>query len=234
MREKFTSLVAKLTPTPVCTTPPTAVGTTPPTAVCTTPPTAVCTTPPTHVCTTPPTAAHTTPRTAARTTPRTPARTTPRTPARTTATTHAHTTTTTHAHTQSGTPTAEQLHRSVQQLGNENASLKRQIAELTTRCNNLVSELNDVKLQLAQFTTAPRLLDHHTTLRRGWHEQANDKIGASHSRASPTREYGCAHAGCNWRNKKVTLQAYVLHLKRKHGENISDNPDLSLLPVPSR
>ena len=149
-----------------------------------------------------------------------------------TATTHADTHSSRHPHT--AVPTVEQLHRSVQQLGKENASLKRQIAGLTLRCNNLVSELNDVKLQLAQFTTAPRLLDHHTTLRRGWHEQANDIIGASHSRASPTREYGCAHAGCTWRNKKVTLQAYVLHLKRKHGENISDNPDLSLLPVPSR
>ena len=136
--------------------------------------------------------------------------------------------------THTAVPTAEQLHLLVQQLSHENSSLKRDVAELTRRCNDLESEVNNVKLQLAQFTSAPRLLDHHTTLRRGWHEQANDIIGASHSRASPTNEYKCAHAGCNWRNKKVTLQAYVLHLKRKHGENISDNPDLSLLPVLSR
>ena len=114
-----------------------------------------------------------------------------------------------------------------------NCPLKRQVAELTSRCNDIASQLDNVTLQLAQFTTAPWLLDHHTTLRRGSHEQANDKIGASHSRVSPTREHGCAHARYNWRKKKVTLQAYVLHLKRKHRENISDNPDLSLLPVPS-
>ena len=162
------------------------------------------------------------------------------TPVHTPAPTLAHTPAPTPTCTQSSTlthtavPTAEQLHLLVQQLSRENSSLKRDVAELTTRCNDLESEVNNVKLQLAQFASAPRLLDHHTTLRRGWHEQANDIIGASHSRASPTNEYKCAHAGCNWRNKKVTLQAYVLHLKRKHGENISDNPDLSLLPVLSR
>ena len=170
------------------------------------------------------------------------------TPTCTESSAHAHTAARTPMHTPAPTPTCiqsstlthtavpmvEQLHLLVQQLSRENSSLKREVAELTRRCNDLASEVDNVTLQLTQFTTAPRLLDHHTTLRRGWHEQANDIIGASHSRASPTNEYKCAHAGCNWRNKKVTLQAYVLHLKRKHGENISDNPDLSLLPVLSR
>ena len=153
------------------------------------------------------------------------------TPAHITVPTHAHTESSTHAHT--AVPTVEQLHLSVKQLHNENASLKHHVVELTSRCHDIASQLDNVTLQLAQFTTAPWLLDHQTTLRRGSHEQANDKIGSSHSRASPTHKHGYAHARCNWRNKKVTLQAYVLHLKRKHRENISDNPDLSFLPVPS-
>ena len=86
-----------------------------------------------------------------------------------------------------------------QQLRNENNSLKCQVAEPTTRRNDLTSQLDNVSLQLvAQFTTAPtapRLLDHHTTLRRKWHEQTNDRIGASHSRASPTYEHGCSVIG---------------------------------------
>ena len=170
----------------------------------------------------------------------TPAYTPAPTPVHTPAPTPVHTPAPTPTCTQSSTlthtavPTVEQLHLLVQQLSRENSSLKREVAELIRRCNDLESEVDNVTLQLAQFTIAPHLLDHHTTLRRGWHEQANDIIGASHSRASPTHKYKCAHAGCNWRNKKVTLQAYVLHLKRKHGENISDNPDLSLLPMPSR
>ena len=166
---------------------------------------------------------HTQTRTAVHTNAPTPAYTPAPTPTCTKSSAHAHT----------AVPTVEQLHLLVQQLSRENSSLKREVAELTRRCNDLESEVDNVTLQLAQFTTAPRLLAHHTTLRRGWHEQANDIIGASHSRASPTHEYKCAHAKCNWRNK-VTLHAYVLHLKRKHGENISDNPDLSLLPVLSR
>ena len=142
--------------------------------------------------------------------------------------TAAHKESSTHAHT--AVPRVEQLHLSVQQLHNEDASLKRQVVELTSCCNDIASQLDNVTLQLAQFTTDPWLFVvdtkpdndnvgtaaqsiniyddfHHKTLRRGWHEQANDKIGASHSRASSTHEYGCAHAGCNWRNKKVTLQA---------------------------
>ena len=160
----------------------------------------------------------------------TPTHTHPPSPARTQAPTPAHT----HAPTPTDTsaPTVEQLHLLVQQLSNENVSLKDEVAELTRLCDDLSSELSNVKSQLAQLTAAPR--EHHVNVRRGWHEQANARIGASHSRASATHSYDCAHAGCNWRNKKVTLQAYVLHLKRKHGNNISDNPDLSLLPVLSR
>ena len=62
--------------------------------------------------------------------------------------------------------------------------------QINYRGCDLASQVDSVTLQLAQFTTAPRLLDHHTTLRRGWHEQANDKIGASHSRASPLMNMG--------------------------------------------
>ena len=109
----------------------------------------------------------------------------------------------THAHT--AVPRVEQLHLSVQQLHNEDASLKRQVVELTSCCNDIASQLDNVTLQLAQFTTDPWLFVvdtkpdndnvgtaaqsiniyddfHHKTLRRGWHEQANDKIGASHFR----------------------------------------------------
>ena len=51
------------------------------------------------------------------------------TPEHTTAPTHVHKESSTHAHT--AVPTVEQLHVSVQQLHNENTSLKRQVVELT-------------------------------------------------------------------------------------------------------
>ena len=128
----------------------------------------------------------------------------------------------TSAHTVAPTPahTVEQLHLLVRQVYDENDLLKCQVAELTTSCNDLTSQLSEVSLQSAQFTTALSLHDYHTNVRMGWHVQANVKIVASYSRASPTHSYGCAHdhEGCNWRNKRVTLQAYILHLKWKHGE----------------
>ena len=76
-------------------------------------------------------------------------------------------------------------------------------------------------MQLAQFTIAPSLRDYHINVRMGWHKQVNEKT-RSITLQGITHSYGCAHdhEGCNWRNKKVTLQVHVLHLKCKHGENI--------------
>ena len=230
---KFSTLLAELersVPTHTPTVAHTPTHTPPPSPARTQAPTPAHTDAPTPAHTDAPTPAHTDAPTPAHTHAPTPARTDAPTPAHTDAPTPAHTHALTPPHTDA--PTVAQLHLLVQQLSNDNVSLKDQVAELTRRCNGLSSELSDVKSQLAQLTAAPRV--HHMNVRRGWHEQANAIIGASHSRATPTHAYRCAHAGCDWRNKKVTLQAYVLHLKRKHGTNISDNPDLSLLPVLSR
>ena len=95
-------------------------------------------------------------------------------------------------------------------------ALERQVAKLsnqnwatTRRCDELAS-------QLRELLAAPQISDQN--VRRGWHEQANSRIGARHSRAKPKHSFGCAHDGCDWRNKKVTVQAYVLRLKWKQGE----------------
>ena len=136
----------------------------------------------------------------------------------------------------------------IQQLYNENNSLRADIRKLSTRCttleelcttldtrcNTLETQLNNAQQQLTQTTAAPRGRQQYQNLVKRWHENANSITGAAHSRASPTNAFDCVHSprgGCRWQNKKVTMQAYVLHLKRNHGENISDNPDLSLLPV---
>ena len=140
-----------------------------------------------------------------------------------TPTTTTHTTHTTPAYT--AAVTLQQVEEIVRPLREENRLLKEQVAELSRRCDQLAS-------QVTRLLAAPRISDQN--VRRGWHDQANARIGAKNSRAKPEKSYGCAHEGCDWRNKKVTLQAYVLHLKRKHGENISDNPDQNLLPVLSR
>ena len=237
---KFSTLMAELersVPTHTSTHAPTPTHTHAPSPAHTQAPTPAHTDAPTPPHTHAPTPPHTDAPTPPHTSP-TPPHTHAPTPAHTDAPTPPHTDAPTPAHTHAPTPadtsapTVAQLHLLVQQLSNDNVSLKDDVAELTRRCNRLSSELSDVKSQLARITAAPRA--HHMNVRRGWHEQANVIIGASHSRATPTHSYRCAHAGCDWRNKKVTLQAYVLHLKRKHGINISDNPDLSLLPVLSR
>ena len=126
-----------------------------------------------------------------------------------------------------------QLLSIIQQLRNENSSLRSQLDDVKDQYAHLEEQLTTLNTQLAQVLSAPRLRENHQRLRRGWHQQACNIIGAAHSRVAPTNTYKCVHSheGCTWVNKKVTLQAYVLHLKRKHGENVSQNPDLSLLPV---
>ena len=54
-------------------------------------------------------------------------------------------------------PIVEQFHMLVQQLYDENDSLKHQVAALTTCCNDLTYQLSNMSQQLLQLTTAPRL-----------------------------------------------------------------------------
>ena len=122
----------------------------------------------------------------------------------------------------------QHLHTCIKQLQAENTALHTQIRDLNTRCTTLEDELRSVR---AQLTEARAAQPPQRSIARGWHQQANNIIGAQHSRSAPSHAYKCAHDGCTWRNKRVTLQAYVLHLKRKHGQNISSNPNMDLLPV---
>ena len=125
------------------------------------------------------------------------------------------------------------LNTCIQKLLTENNALRTQLHNLDTRCTTLETELNTVRAELAQVRASPPTQRH---LARGWHQRASNIIGAEDSRSAPTHAYECAHArngGCTWRNKRVTLQAYVLHLQRKHRQNISSTPNMDLLLVRS-
>ena len=63
-----------------------------------------------------------------------------------------------------------------------------------------------------------------------WKRRACDEIGTSKQGEKATTPFGCFDSNCNWQGKTVTLNAYILHLKRHHGQNIKTNPDLQYLP----
>ena len=63
-----------------------------------------------------------------------------------------------------------------------------------------------------------------------WKRRACDEIGTSKQGEKASTPYGCFDSNCNWQGKTVTLNAYILHLKRHHGQNIKTNPDLQYLP----
>ena len=118
----------------------------------------------------------------------------------------------------------------VNRLLDENSSLHRQVGDLTTKYNNMQNQLNSMQNRLASLVAAPPRQRQQIVV-KNWHHQARRRVGAVGSRIAPDRAYNCAHSGCTWRNKKVTLQGYILHLQRKHNIKISENPDMSLLPV---
>ena len=123
------------------------------------------------------------------------------------------------------------LAKIIQELRNENRFLHQQVSRTNERCSILEAELENVKQTLANIRATPP--QPRQTAQKIWHQRANDIIGAEHSRCAPTHEYGCAHVGCTWKDKKVTLQAYILHLQRKHRVKISENPNFNFLPVQS-
>ena len=124
-----------------------------------------------------------------------------------------------------------QLMQIIQQLRKQNGLLHRQVSTLNDRCTKLEAELVNVKETIEEMQATPPPPTLPQTALKIWHQRANNIIGAEHSRCAPTRAYGCAHDGCTWINKRVTLQAYVLHLQRKHRIKISENPSLNHLPV---
>jgi len=114
---------------------------------------------------------------------------------------------------------------------------------LHAKCNSLEDELRTNNAHHNnQIETMQRELDRlrmqppQNIQLNKWHKKANDKIGTMSSRTmTDCKFYSCAHAhndgACTWHNKKVTLQAYILHLQRRHRQNISSNPDMNPLPV---
>ena len=92
----------------------------------------------------------------------------------------------------------------------------------------LKSEVKDLKEEVARLKAAPPPV---ATLPprsqyKIWLQESNRITGAFDSQSPPTIPYDYAlHGsdGCGWCDKRVQLQAYILHLKREHRLNISDN-----------
>jgi len=107
--------------------------------------------------------------------------------------------------------------------------LREEIEALKSEVKELREEVTRLKAAPPPVATPPPRSQYKI-----WHQESNRITGAFDSRSPPTHSYDCALHGsdrCGWCNKRVTLQAYVLHLKRKHRLNISDNPEMRLLPV---
>lgn len=64
-----------------------------------------------------------------------------------------------------------------------------------------------------------------------WTKEACNLIGTKKPEEKSTVAFRCFEDDCAWQNKKVTLNAYILHLKRKpHNFNVRRDPDIDTLP----
>ena len=100
----------------------------------------------------------------------------------------------------------------------------------------LKSAVKDLKEEVARLkaTPPPVATPPPRSQYKIWHQESNGIVGAYDSRSPTTHSYDCAlHGsdGCGWYNRRATLQAYILHLKRENRLNILDNHEMRLLPV---
>lgn len=65
---------------------------------------------------------------------------------------------------------------------------------------------------------------------RYWKRKACERLGTLKRGEKSRNIFGCFDARCRWQGKQVTLNAYILHLKRHHGQNVQANPDTQYLP----
>ena len=93
------------------------------------------------------------------------------------------------------------------------------------RLDTLVDQLKQV-VDVHRNVTLPQ-----KTPFQHWAQQACDIIGTANANQQPHSEFGCYDASCNWKHKKTTLNAYILHLERHHGQKMRRKPDLNLLPT---
>ena len=99
------------------------------------------------------------------------------------------------------------------------------------REDKLDTLLNELKSKLDDLSSGRSRSQPQCTPWQHWKSEACTIIGTSRQGQKSTRMFRCFDDNCHWRDKCVTLNAYINHLKREpHGINISTNPDQRCLP----
>ena len=99
------------------------------------------------------------------------------------------------------------------------------------RQDKLDTLLSELKSKVDNLYSGRSQSPPHCTPWQHWKSEACTIIGTSKQGQKSTREFRCYDDNCDWKDKCVTLNAYINHLKREpHKINISTNPDLRWLP----
>ena len=99
------------------------------------------------------------------------------------------------------------------------------------REHKLDTLLNEPKSKLDDLSNSGRSRSQPCVHLGNWKSEAFTIIGTSRQGQKSTTIFSCFDDNCHWRDKCVTLNAYINHLKREpHIINISTNPELCWLP----
>ena len=91
--------------------------------------------------------------------------------------------------------------------------------------------LGELKSKIDDLTSERSRSQPQCTPWQRWKSEACSIIGTSRQGQKSIRTFRCHDDNCHWKDKCVTLNAYINHLKREpHNINISTNPDLHWLP----
>ena len=118
-------------------------------------------------------------------------------------------------------------------------SVQRQTASLKQSIYNHNGTLDTVKSNLSSLRR--RVVNIEEQLRgrpppgitawQAWKEEASNTLDINKPTEKPSSgtKFRCAHRGCDYLNKQVRLNAYILHVHRKPNIKSSTNPDRTYL-----
>ena len=107
--------------------------------------------------------------------------------------------------------------------GPSSSALEPRVESLSGKVDELQAQIDDIGKSPPQPQETPF---------QYWKSKGCTMLGIDKQGDTATVPFGCFDEECDWQNRTLTLNAYIQHLKRKHGINLIDKevPDLEYLP----
>ena len=131
-------------------------------------------------------------------------------------------------------PVPEGPSNDAQSVEGQIAKLKESMATYSLAVSTVQSNVDTLDARLKTIEDKVRNMPPPgMTAWQAWKGEACSRLGVGKPTDKPASDikYKCVQPGCNYRDKCVSLNAYILHVRRHHGVVLNVNPDRSWLPA---